>query len=49
MEIKNPILLHMVQMWQAISERDPEQTIIRSLYMVTKEVYELVLNPQTKQ
>jgi hypothetical protein len=46
MEIKNPIVINMVQMLGEICERDPEQHVIRALYMITKEVHELITNPR---
>jgi hypothetical protein len=48
MEIKNPIVINMVQMLGEICERDPEQHVIRALYMITKEVHELITNPHAK-
>jgi hypothetical protein len=48
MEISNPIVINMVQMLGEICERDPEQHVIRALYMITKEVHELITTPHAK-
>jgi hypothetical protein len=46
MEISNPIIINMVQLLGEICELDPEQHMIRALYMITKEVHELITNPR---
>lgn len=48
MEISNPIIINMVQLLGEICALDPEQHLIRALYMITKEVHELITNPHNK-
>lgn len=42
--VQNPLLQHMILMWKEIAEHDQDQAVIRSLYMVTKEMRDLLLS-----